>query len=102
MDAQRTQDVQDAVAKGLQHWEAVEARGSGRSAARDEQRDVLVKMPVRRLAHKIEGARVELPMARKVEFKPGIFRPCLRLLIWLWLVISYFVGNAVDMLLGRG
>lgn len=47
------------------------------------------------------ASEVTLPMARTVSFAPGIIRPCLRLLIWIWGCIRFFAGGAFDVFLRR-
>jgi ubiquinone biosynthesis protein len=61
--------------------------------------DIIRPMPRRKLFHVFDTA-VNLPMARRVAFRPGMIRPFLRLLVWLWACMRFFGGNAVDWLRG--
>jgi ubiquinone biosynthesis protein len=107
MHPQRAQEIGQAVDRGLRHWQlsntAKVQRSTGASRQpRERGEDVVRPMPRRPVAHKIETAQVTLPMARKVEFKPGLFRPFVRLLVWLWVATRFLSGNALDAVLGRG
>jgi len=107
MHPQRAQEIEDAVELGLQRWQSLGAVNRSNTTnlvvlpPRERQHDVLRAMPRRELAHKIEAAHVELPTARRVVFKPGIFLPCLRLLVWLRVAVRFYSGNAVDAIMGR-
>jgi predicted unusual protein kinase regulating ubiquinone biosynthesis (AarF/ABC1/UbiB family) len=59
-------------------------------------------MPRRRVSHSIGSAHVALPMARRVQFEAGIFRPIGRLFVWLWSLMPFYFGNLIDYLLRRG
>jgi ubiquinone biosynthesis protein len=100
MHPQRAQEIERAVETGLQRRDQ---SGTAKlpSPPSEHGVDVLHAMPRRQLVHKIETAHVALPMARRVVFRPGIFLPCLRLLVWLWVAVRFFSGNAWDALLGR-
>jgi ubiquinone biosynthesis protein len=63
--------------------------------------DVIRRLPRRKPVHVAGAANVNLPMARRVVFKPGIIRPFLRLLVWLSVGVRFFGGNGVDRLRGR-
>jgi ubiquinone biosynthesis protein len=107
MHPQRAEEIGQAVDRGLRHWQLSNAAKSRRLAGpsqptRGRDRDVVQPMPRRPVAHKIEAAQVTLPMARKVVFKPGVLLPCARLLVWLWVAIRFFFGNAWDAALRRG
>src|SRR5262245_12472629 len=107
MHPQRAQEIEDAVELGLQRWQSLGAVNRSNTTnlvvlpPRERQHDVLRAMPRRELVHKIETAHVELPTARRVVFKPGIFLPCLRLLVWLRVAVRFYSGNAVDAIMGR-
>jgi ubiquinone biosynthesis protein len=100
MHPQRAQEIERAVETGLQRRDQ---SGTAKSPSPPSEHgvDLLNAMPRRQLVHKIETAHVALPMARRVVFRPGIFLPCLRLLVWLWVAVRFFSGNAWDALLGR-
>jgi ubiquinone biosynthesis protein len=63
--------------------------------------DVVRSMPRRKILNSLDNAAVTLPMARRVTFRPGVFYPLLRLLVWMRVCVYFFCGNAVDVLLGR-
>src|SRR5262245_24223691 len=109
MVPERAQEIEDAVERTLRSWRPPNAPNSSSTTAdlfppmsdKREASDVLREMPRRRLGHRIETAQVALPMARRVVFKPGLFLPLRRLLVWLWVAIRFFSGNARDFVLGR-
>src|SRR5271167_3248386 len=63
--------------------------------------DVVRSMPRRKILNSLDNAAVTLPMARRVTFRPGVFYPLLRLLVWMRVCVYFLFGNAVDVLLGR-
>ena len=82
----------------LQKW-----RGTAPAAALMTSGDssVIRPMPRRKTSHSIGGALVTLPMARRVTFKPGVFRPIARLCIWVWGLFRFYYGNFVDVVMRR-
>jgi ubiquinone biosynthesis protein len=102
MDQQRAHEIEKAVDSGIEEWEASASPAPPRPSDPELQDlNVLRAMPRREPVHKIETANIVLPMARRVVFKPGIFLPFQRLLVWFWLALRFFAGNAFDVLLGR-
>jgi ubiquinone biosynthesis protein len=105
MQRQRAQEIAQAVESGLRRWRpsatfapdmlAPDASSSALAS------NVIRSIPRRRLTHSIDATHVVLPMAHRVEFKPGIILPCFRLLVWLWAGIRFFFGNLLDVLRGR-
>jgi predicted unusual protein kinase regulating ubiquinone biosynthesis (AarF/ABC1/UbiB family) len=63
--------------------------------------DVIRPMSRRTVSHSISSAHVNLPMARRVRFEPGVFLPIARLFLWLWCLMRFYSGNLVDLLLRR-
>ena len=63
--------------------------------------DVIRPMPRRRVSHSIDSVLVDLPRARRVEFKAGIIRPIGRLFVWLWGFLRFYFGNTLDVFLRR-
>jgi ubiquinone biosynthesis protein len=70
--------------------------------ASQDGRSVVQAMPRRKLTHTPSAVPVSLPMPHRVVFKPGIFRPIGRLLVWFTAALRFFSGNALDAVLGRG
>jgi predicted unusual protein kinase regulating ubiquinone biosynthesis (AarF/ABC1/UbiB family) len=99
MTQQRARDAEDAVQIGLRRWRRAADRTSQSRIAYEG--DVLRAMPRRQPVHKIETAHVVLPTARRTVFKPGILRPFFRMFVWVAAALRYFLGNALDKLLGR-
>jgi ubiquinone biosynthesis protein len=63
---------------------------------------VVRPMPRREISHAVDSAAVALPRARPpVVFKAGIISPIGRLFVWLSILIQFYVGNLVDVLLRR-
>jgi ubiquinone biosynthesis protein len=99
MQQQRAREVEDAVQMGLRRWRLA-AHASSQSRTGHEGH-VLRSMPRRQPVHQIETAHVVIPTARRAVFKPGILRPIFRMFVWLAATLTYFLGNALDRLLGR-
>jgi predicted unusual protein kinase regulating ubiquinone biosynthesis (AarF/ABC1/UbiB family) len=59
-------------------------------------------MPRRKSTHRVDTAQVILPTPRRTLYKPGIIRPIVRLLVWFWASVRFFVGSGIEMLIGRG
>jgi predicted unusual protein kinase regulating ubiquinone biosynthesis (AarF/ABC1/UbiB family) len=70
--------------------------------SRIQDTGVVQAMPRRKLTHTPSAVPVSLPMPHRVVFKPGIFRPIWRLLVWFTASLRFFSGNALDAVLGRG
>jgi predicted unusual protein kinase regulating ubiquinone biosynthesis (AarF/ABC1/UbiB family) len=102
MHPQRAQEIEQAVGRGLQRWESTQPARSTSPPSGKREGDILRALPRRAVVHEIEAAQVALPMARRLVFKPGILLPCQRLLVWLWVAVRFFAGNAWDALLRRG
>src|SRR5271166_1800347 len=100
MQPQRAYEIERAVDIGWRRWEASGAESTA-PRSQSAQTGVLRALPRRQPVHKIEAAHVSLPMARRPTFRPGIFLPFVRLMVWLAVAIAYFSGNAFDSLLGR-
>src|SRR5262245_10167920 len=63
---------------------------------------VVRPMPGREISPAVDSAAVALPRARPpVAFKAGIISPIGRLFVWLSILIQFYVGNLVDVLLRR-
>jgi ubiquinone biosynthesis protein len=62
--------------------------------------DVVRPMPRRQPLNTVGTSSIHPPMARRIAFKPGLIRPFLRLLVWLWACLQFFGGNALDRLRG--
>jgi ubiquinone biosynthesis protein len=63
---------------------------------------VVRPMPRREISHAVDSAAVTLPRARPpVTFKAGIIPPIGRLFVWLSILIQFYTGNLVDVLLRR-
>jgi ubiquinone biosynthesis protein len=101
MDLQRAQEIERAVESGLRRWQPLRPARPVSPAEGEHETGVLRAMPHRKPAHKIELAHIELPMARRVTFKPGVILPFLRLFVWLWVVMRFFAGSSLDMIKGR-
>jgi ubiquinone biosynthesis protein len=100
MTPQRAEKIERAVERGVSRWRASSAaRMSDMQLPATD--DVIRRLPRRKPVHVAGAANVNLPMARRVVFKPGIIRPFLRLLVWLWVGVRFFGGNGVDRLRGR-
>src|SRR5580704_18464299 len=100
MTPQRAEKIERAVERGVSRWRASSAaRTSDMQLAATD--DVIRRLPRRKPVHVAGAANVNLPMARRVVFKPGIIRPFLRLLVWLSVGVRFFGGNGVDRLRGR-
>jgi ubiquinone biosynthesis protein len=82
----------------LQRW-----RGTAPAEAPITNGDssVIRAMPRRKTSHSIGGAHVTLPRARRVVFKPGVFRPISRLCIWVWSLGRFYYGTLVDIVKRR-
>src|SRR5919197_2314431 len=102
MNQQRIDKIERAVAAGLRRWPGPDALAATKPPQQlGQELDVVRPMPRRKIVHEAGTSHVTLPMARRVVFKPGIIRPLIRLLIWCWACIRFFVGNGFDVLLGR-
>jgi ubiquinone biosynthesis protein len=100
MTPQRAEKIERAVERGVSRWRASSAaRTSDMQLPATD--DVIRRLPRRKPVHVVGAANVNLPMARRVVFKPGIIRPFLRLLVWLWVGVRFFGGNGLDRLRGR-
>jgi ubiquinone biosynthesis protein len=99
MAMQRAEEIEQAVERGLRNWRPLRSAAVVPLAAAKREGGVLRTMSRRRVAHKIELAQVQLPMARRVTFKPGVVLPFLRLFVWLWIAVRLFAGNLLDMIL---
>ena len=100
MTPQRAEKIERAVERGVSRWRASSAaRTSDMQLPATD--DVIRRLPRRKPVHVAGAANVNLPMARRVVFKPGIIRPFLRLLVWLWVGVRFFGGNGLDRLRGR-
>jgi ubiquinone biosynthesis protein len=87
------------VRRALQTWRGAEPKAD--TPMESDRSHVVQSMPRRKIVHSIGGAHVTLPRARRVHFKAGIFRPIGRLLVWMRLIIRFFFGNLVDLVLRR-
>jgi ubiquinone biosynthesis protein len=101
MDLQRAQEIERAVESGLRRWQPLRTTPPVSPAEDEREAGVLRTMSRRKPIHKIELAHVELPMARRVTFKPGLILPFLRLFVWLWVAIRFFAGNWLDVIRRR-
>jgi ubiquinone biosynthesis protein len=101
MDLQRAQEIERAVESGLRRWQPLRTTPPVSPAEDEREAGVLRTMSRRKPVHKIELAHVELPMARRVTFKPGLILPFLRLFVWLWVAIRFFAGNWLDVIRRR-
>jgi ubiquinone biosynthesis protein len=102
MNPRRAERIKRAVEAGIRGWQpsgTVVAPQTHPQAPRDV--DVVRAMPRRQPLKVVDTAHVNLPMAHRVVFRPGIIRPFLRLFFWLWACIRFFGGNALDHLHGR-
>jgi ubiquinone biosynthesis protein len=93
-----------ALRAGVERWDQTSesaAVGEEPSQSAPLHTDVIRPMPRRKLVHKMDNAAVTLPMAHRTVFRPGIFYPWLRLLIWMRVCIYFFGGNAIDVLFRR-
>lgn len=102
MNLQRAQKIERAVDAGVAQWRAASTATTIDAPPDAAQGGNVVRpMPRRKPVHLVGAAHVTLPMARRVVFKPGIFRPIWRLMVWLWACIRFFGGNALDYVWGR-
>ena len=100
----RTDRIARAVEAGAKIWpqpSKPRAAAEPQSQAPHAIDDVVRSMPRRKILNSFDNAAVTLPMARRVTFRPGVFYPLLRLLVWMRVCVYFFCGNAVDVLLGR-
>jgi ubiquinone biosynthesis protein len=100
----RTDRIARAVEAGAKIWPQPSKPGAAAeppSQAPHAIDDVVRSMPRRKILNSLDNAAVTLPMARRVTFRPGVFYPLLRLLVWMRVCVYFFCGNAVDVLLGR-
>jgi len=101
MELQRAQEIDQAVESGLRRWQPSRTTRPAVPAEGERGAGVLRALPHRQPTHKIELAHIELPMARRVTFKPGVILPFLRLFVWLRVAVRFFVGNWLDMIKGQ-
>jgi ubiquinone biosynthesis protein len=102
MNPQRAEKIEHAVAAGIGRWRrpgATATPAAPLQATHDV--DVVRPMPRRQPLHALDTGHVNLQMARRVVFNPGIIQPFLRLFVWLSACLQFFGGNAVDQLCGR-
>jgi predicted unusual protein kinase regulating ubiquinone biosynthesis (AarF/ABC1/UbiB family) len=100
----RAEKIARAVETGIERWPQISKSGAAAEApsqAPPVTADVVQSMPRRKLVHKLDAAAVTLPMARRLTFRPGLFYPLLRLLVWMRVCLYFFCGNAIDLLLRR-
>ena len=63
---------------------------------------VVRPMPRRRISYVVDSAAVTLPRARPpVTFKSGILSSASRLFVWLWILVQFYAGNLLDVVLRR-
>jgi len=102
MDPERSTTIDNALRAGIRRWpryfdelaaEAPPGTAQGRSVLRPMQR--------RKRVHDFSSAHVVLPMARRIIFRPGIILPILRIFVWFWVCVKFFVGNGYERLRGR-
>src|SRR5215467_1097619 len=102
MIQQRSQEIERAVAAGLQRWpQARFPLIPEEPAEPTDNRDVVRPMPRRKPIHTIDTSHTTLPMARRVVFKAGVILPIVRLFVWFWACIRFFGGNFIDVVTGR-
>jgi predicted unusual protein kinase regulating ubiquinone biosynthesis (AarF/ABC1/UbiB family) len=102
MNPERVEKIERAVESGLQRWRESAAADAARVSPHGAAETGVVRpMGRRQPSHDVDTTHVILPMARRVVFKPGIFRPFSRLALWLWICVRYFTANGVDRLLRR-
>jgi ubiquinone biosynthesis protein len=102
MNPQRAEKIEHAVEAGIRRWQSSSAAATPQARPQaTHDVDVIRAMPRPQPFRVVDTAHVNLPMARRVVFRPGTIRPFLRLLVWLWTCIRFFGGNALDRLRGR-
>src|SRR4051812_41795392 len=102
MNPHRAERIKRAVEAGIRGWQpSGAANGPKTQSEAPHDADVVRPMARRQPLNVVDAAHVDLPMAHRVVFKPGIIRPFLRLFVWLWACIRFFGGNAVDRFHGR-
>jgi ubiquinone biosynthesis protein len=97
----RAERIARAVEAGIERWLQRGRSTAAVEAVQSTAANVVGPMPRRRLVHTFDAAASTLPMARHQSFRPGIFQPALRLLVWLRVCLYFLGGNAIDFLLGR-
>jgi ubiquinone biosynthesis protein len=102
MNPQRAQKIEHAVAAGIGRWQRPDATAIPAAQLQPTNDvDVVRPMPRRQPFHLRNPGHVNLQMARRVVFNPGIIRPFERLFVWLSACLRFFGGNALDKLCGR-
>lgn len=63
---------------------------------------VVRPMPRRTISYSVDSAAVTLPRARPpVTFRSGILSSASRLFVWLWILVRFYAGNLLDVVLRR-
>jgi ubiquinone biosynthesis protein len=98
----RAERIVRAVEAGVERWPRMtEFAAPASSQSPPTIDDVVQPMPRRKLVHKFDNAAVTLPMAHRVTFRPGIFYPFVRLLVWMQVGLYFICGNLVDLVMRR-
>jgi ubiquinone biosynthesis protein len=98
----RAERIVRAVEAGVESWPRMTEFAAPASSQSPPTIDGVVQpMPRRELVHKFDNAAVTLPMAHRVTFRPGIFYPLVRLLVWMRVGLYFFCGNLVDLVMQR-
>jgi predicted unusual protein kinase regulating ubiquinone biosynthesis (AarF/ABC1/UbiB family) len=100
MDFERSLVIENALQAGIRRWPRYFGELAPETPSGHE-RNVLRPMQRRKRVHDFSSAHVVLPMARRVTFRPGIILPIVRIFVWFWVCVKFFVGNGYERLLGR-
>jgi predicted unusual protein kinase regulating ubiquinone biosynthesis (AarF/ABC1/UbiB family) len=101
MDPERSIAIENALQAGIRRWPRYFDELAGETPPATQARGVLRPMQRRKRVHDFSSAHVALPMARRLVFRPGVVLPVVRIFVWLWVCIKFFVGNGYERLRGR-